>query len=102
MSAAGGRGPRARRLSFGPSVAALVLTMLVYSFASWLALDGVPDSESGLFVVMGAVLGLPMEGVSVSSPALLLVARLAGLGMLASLVGVVVTRMRMTRTRGRA
>ena len=102
MAAAGGRGPRGQRLSFGPSVAALVLTMLVYSLASWLALDGVPDRETGIFIVMGAVLGLPMAGVGVASPALLLLARLAGLGMLASLVAVVVTRMRMNRTRGRA
>jgi hypothetical protein len=97
-----GRAAGTRRPSYGPSVAALVLTVTVYSFASWLALDGVPDSESGLFIVMGAVLGLPMEGVSVASPALLLLARVAGLGMLASFVAVALTRMRTTRSRGRA
>jgi hypothetical protein len=102
VTGAGGRGDLRRRHPFGPSVAALVLTMLVYSFASWLALDGVPDSESGLFVVMGAVLGLPMAGVTVASPVLLLVARVAGLGMLASLGAVAVTRMRMTRSARRA
>ena len=100
--AAGGRTRSARRPSYGPGVLALVLTMLVYSFASWLALAGVPDSETGLFVAMGAVLGIPVEGVSVVSPALLLLARVAGLGMVASLVAVGVTRMRMTRARGRA
>ena len=102
MSGAGGREDLHRRHPFVPGVAALVLTMLVYSFASWLALDGVPDSESGLFVVMGAVLGLPMTGVSVASPALLLVARVAGVGMLASLGAVAVTRTRMTRSARRA
>jgi hypothetical protein len=83
-------------------VAVLILTVTVYSFASAFALDGVPDSESGLFVVMGAVLGVPVQGVSVASPTLLLLARVAGLGVLASLVAVGVTRMRMTRARGRA
>lgn len=103
MRGAGG-GPRRPRgpESFGPSVAAFVLAVLVYSFATWAALDGVPDSETGLFVAMGAVLGLLMEGVSVASRALLLLARIAGLGMLAGLVWVVATRMRMTRAGGRA
>jgi hypothetical protein len=83
-------------------VAALILTVTGYSFASWLALDGVPDSESGLFVVMGAVLGLPVQGVSVASAAWLLVARVLGLGVLASAVAVGVTKRRVTRSRERA
>lgn len=95
------RGRPDREVSFGPSVAAFVLTMLVYSFASGLALDGIPDSETGLFVAMGAVLGLHEPGVTVASPALLLLARVGGLGMLASLAAVVVTRIRINRSNRR-
>jgi hypothetical protein len=100
---AGGRaGQPGRPLSFGPSAAALILTVTVYSFASSFALDGVPDSENGLFIVMAAVVGVPMTGVSVASPALLLLARVAGLGVLASFVAIGVTRIRMNRSGRRA
>ncbi len=88
--------------SFGPSVAALVVSMLVFSAAAVLALDGVPDSENGLFYAMGKVAGIDVSGVVVVSTAWLLVARLAGLGMLASLVGVLLVRKRIGRAGGSA
>jgi hypothetical protein len=90
------RAPR-RPASFGPAVAALVVSVTLFSLAAALALDGVPNSESGLFYAMGRVAGLPVRGVLVVSPGWLLVARLGGVGMLASLVAIVFVRKRLDR-----
>lgn len=83
--------------SYGPSVAALIVTVTVFSFAGAFALAGVPDSETGLFYLMGEVAGVDLGGVTVVSAGWLLVARLAGLGMLASAVGIIWTKRRLGR-----
>src|SRR3978361_1811298 len=101
MSGAGGGGRAPRPPSFGPVVAAFVVSVTVFSVAAAVALSGVPNSEDGLFYAMGAVAGLDVTGVEVVSPGWLLVARLAGGAIVASLVGVVLVRKRLSR-RGRA
>jgi hypothetical protein len=97
-----GPAPGDRRPSYAPAVAALVLTVTVYSFASALALEGVPDSESAVFLVMAEVVGVGVAGVGVASTGWLLLARVAGLGVLVSAVAVGLTWRRVARfTRSR-
>lgn len=91
--------PVRRGVGYGPPVAAFILTVTIFSFAAAGSLDGVPNTENGLFYAMAAVAGLSPAGITVGSPTLLLLARLAGLGMIASLVAVLVTRKRLGRLR---
>ena len=80
---------------YGPGAAALVLSVTVLSFGGALALDGVPDSEMGLFWVIARVAGLSLPGVTVVSPGWLLVARVGGIGMLASGIAIAVAARRV-------
>ncbi len=74
-----------------------MFSVLVFSLAIGYGLDGVPDSETGLLSAMAEVAGLHQAGITVKSSALLLLARLAGLGMIASFAAVLVTRKRLGR-----
>jgi hypothetical protein len=76
-----------------------VLAVTVYSFASAFALEGVPDSESAVFLVMAEVVGVGVPGITVASSGWLLLARAAGLGVLASALAVGTTWRRVTRSR---
>jgi hypothetical protein len=102
VTAGGGDGAGGRRPSFAPAVAALVLSVTVYSFASAFALDGVPDSEDAVFLVVARVVGLAVPGVTVASPGWLLLARVVGLVVLASAVAVGITWRRVVRSRHQA
>lgn len=82
---------------YGPATAALILSVTVFSFGGAFALDGVPNTETGLFWVMGRVAGVPLPGVTVASPGWLLVARLGGAGMLASGVAIALAAKRVRR-----
>jgi hypothetical protein len=101
-----GGGPRDRRSpsvpSFGPVVAAFVVSVTVFSVAAALALDGVPNTENGLFYAMGEVAGLDLAGVVVVSDVWLWIARLGGVVALASLVGVFVVRKRLGQAKNSA
>jgi hypothetical protein len=85
--------------SFGPVVAAFIVCVTVFSFAVAAALSGIPDSETGLFYAMGETVGIDLRGVDVVSAGWMWVARLAGLGMLGCLAGVLVVRKRIGRSR---
>ena len=76
-----------------------MLSVTVYSFASAYALEGIPDSESALFLVMAKVVGLDVQGISVASPALLLLARVAGVAVIASFVAIALVRKRLAGSR---
>lgn len=102
MSLPGSRARSRRRPSYGPSVAAFIVAVTVFSFAGAWALDGIPDSETGLFSMMGVIAGLHLAGITVASAGWLLVARVAGVAMIISLIAVGVTRRRLGRARGRA
>lgn len=91
-------GAASRPHSFGPVVAALIVSVTIFSLAAALALDGVPNTENGLFYAMGEVAGIDLPEVVVVSRGWLLVARVAGLAMLISLVGVFVVRKRIGRS----
>lgn len=96
LRSATGRGRTASPTSiYGPGAAALVLSVTVFSFGGALALDGVPNTETGLFWVMARVAGLPLPGVTVVSPGWLLVARVGGIGALASGVAIAVAAKRV-------
>jgi hypothetical protein len=87
-----------RRVSaYGPSAAALILTVTVFSFAGAFALDGIPDDEFGLFYMIAEVLGIDMSEVEVVKPGWLLAARLAGIGIIASGVGIFLAGKRLRR-----
>ena len=74
-----GSAPRSSHLlSYGPAVVALILTVTVFSFAGAWAFDGLPDSETGVFWMAGAVAGIHRSGIVVVSRGWLLVARIAG------------------------
>ena len=96
------RGAQPRRPSFGPPVAALVVAVIIFSFAATFALDGVPNTENGLFYAMAEVAGIDLPDVVVISSVWLWVARLAGVGMLVSLAMVFVVRKQLSRQRGSA
>jgi hypothetical protein len=87
-----------RKPSFGPVVLVLIVSVTVFSVAAALALEGVPNSENGLFYAMGKVAGIDVSGVVVVSTFWLFVARLAGLVGLASLAGVFLVRKRLGRS----
>ena len=82
---------------YGPGAAAVVLSITVFSTGGALALDGVPDTEVGLLWLVAGVAGLLLPGVTVASPGWLLVARLGGIGIVASGIAVAVAAKRVRR-----
>lgn len=81
-------------MRLGPLVAGLILAVTVFSFAGAFAFEGIPDTETGLFWMMAAVVGVERHGIHLVSPGWRLVARAAGIGALATLVAVVLLRNR--------
>ena len=82
---------------YGPGAAGVVLSITVFSTGGALALDGVPDTEVGLLWVVAGVVGLLLPGVTVASPGWLLVARLGGIGIVASGVAIAIAAKRVRR-----
>jgi hypothetical protein len=96
-----GSAPRSPSLrSYGPAVVALILTVTVFSFAGAWAFDGLPDSETGVFWMTGAVAGIHLSGIEVVSRGWLLVARIAGIGMILSGIAIGITHKRLGGARG--
>lgn len=90
----------ARRASgFGPSVAAFILMITVLDLAGSFSLHGLPNDEFATFSMLARVAGINQAGITVASVGLLWVARLAGIGVLASLVWIVWTKKRLDRGR---
>ncbi len=84
---------------FGPSVATFILMATVLDLAGSFALQGLPNDEFATFSMLAQVAGIDQAGIMVVSSGLIWVARLAGLGLLASLVWILQTKKRLDRGR---
>lgn len=88
-----------RASGLGPSVAAFIAMVTILDITGSFAFDGLSNDEFQTFSMLAGVAGIDQPGITVASAGLLWVARLAGIGLLASVVWIIRTKKRLERGR---